>query len=291
MLTDTDLQEVAGRLVEVPGVIAVMLGGSRARGAAFPDSDVDLGLYYRPPLDLARLRQLAEAVGVARAGSGPPQLTEPGAWGPWVDGGGWLTIEGVSVDWIYRDLDRVQRSWQRAESGIFSFHFQVGHPFGVPDFAYAGEVSLGVLLADPAGELARLKEQMIRYPPKLGRAIVDRLSEARFLLDNLPKSAERHDVAFVAGCLFRVIGLCAHAIHAKAGRWVITEKGLIGAAGTLPDAPTAFSQRADDILASLGTDPGSLRKAIGSAGALLADVNDAVTRNRSGEPDSASNSR
>ena len=90
---------------------------------------------------------------------------------------------------------------------------------------------------------------MVRYPPKLGQAIVDRLAEARLLLDNLPKSAQRRDVAFVAGSLFRVIGLCAHAIHAKAGRWVITEKGLIEAAGTLPDAPVAFSRRADDILA------------------------------------------
>jgi hypothetical protein len=279
VLSDTDLQDVAGSLVEVPGVTAVMLGGSRARGAAFPDSDVDLGLYYRPPLDLARLRRLAEAVGVARAGSGRPELTEPGAWGPWVDGGGWLTIDGVSVDWIYRDVDRVQRSWQLAESGTFSFHFQVGHPFGVPDFAYAGEVALGVLLADPTGELTQLKEQMITYPPKLGRAIVDRLAEARFLLDHLPKSAQRRDVAFVAGCLFRVIGLCAHAIHATAGRWVITEKGLIDAAGKLPDAPVAFSQRADEILGSLGADPAGLRKAIASAGGLLADVATAVTRN------------
>ncbi len=291
MLSDAELQEMAGSLVEVPGVTAVTLGGSRARGTAFPDSDVDLGLYYRPPLDLVRLRQLAGAVGVARTGFGPPELTQPGAWGPWVDGGGWLTIEGVSVDWIYRDLDRVQRSWQRAESGVFSFHFQVGHPFGVPDFAYAGEVALGVLLADPSGELSRLKEQMVRYPPKLGQAIVDRLAEARLLLDNLPKSAQRRDVAFVAGSLFRVIGLCAHAIHAKAGRWVITEKGLIEAAGTLPDAPGAFSQRADDILAGLGTDPASLRKAIASAGALLGDVAAAVTYDSSGDGSTASESR
>ena len=29
-----------------------------------------------------------------------------GEWGPWVDGGCWLSIAGTAVDWQYRDLDR-----------------------------------------------------------------------------------------------------------------------------------------------------------------------------------------
>jgi predicted nucleotidyltransferase len=37
--------DVAARLIAVPGVAAVVLGGSCARGTATPDSDVDLGLY------------------------------------------------------------------------------------------------------------------------------------------------------------------------------------------------------------------------------------------------------
>ena len=41
-------EDIAGRLGEVPGVAAVALGGSWARGEARPDSDVDLGLYYSP---------------------------------------------------------------------------------------------------------------------------------------------------------------------------------------------------------------------------------------------------
>jgi hypothetical protein len=272
VLTDARLREVARRILEVPGVAAVMLGGSRARGNEMPDSDVDLGLYYRLPLDVGRLRRIARAVAVPRTGSGPPELTEPGRWGPWVDGGGWLTIDGVAVDWIYRDLNRVHQSWKLAAAGTFSFHFQVGHPLGVPDFAYAGEVALGMVLADSTGELTRLKDQMTTYPPKLAQAIVDRLGEARFILDALPKSAQRRDVAFVAGCLFRIIGLCAHALHAKAGRWVISEKGLIDAAGKLPRAPVEFAHRTRDVLGTLGTEPDDLLAAIAAAQALLTDT-------------------
>ena len=72
---EAELTELANRLITVPGIVGVVLGGSRARGTHTPDSDTDLGLYYRPPPDTARLGELAVAV----AGPG-------GSWpcpGPW----------------------------------------------------------------------------------------------------------------------------------------------------------------------------------------------------------------
>lgn len=274
MLTDARLREVADQLLEVPGVAAVMLGGSRARGAEKPDSDVDLGLYYRPPLDVDKLQALADALATARPDQARPKVTRPGAWGPWVDGGGWLTIDGMAVDWIYRDLDRVHRSWETAQEGTFDFHFQIGHPLGVPDFAYAGEVALGAILADPDDELAGLQEQAAAYPPKLARAIVARLDEARFILGAVEKSAGRGDVALVAGSLFRIVGLCAHAVHARAGRWVINEKGLVEATGRLPESPPDFATRANAILGRLGTDPAGLGGAVHAARTLIEDAAD-----------------
>jgi hypothetical protein len=280
VLTDEELRRIADRLSDVPGVTGVMLGGSRARGAEHLDSDVDLGLYYRPPLDVHGLQLLAEALAEARPGSDRPTVTRRGEWGAWVDGGAWLTLGGTAVDWIYRDLDRVQASAALAQDGRFDFHFQVGHPLGVPDFAYAGEVALGVVLADPSGELSELKDRLTTYPPALTRAVVGRLDEGYFLLGAVAKSAERADVAVVSGVLFRVLGLCAHALHARAGRWVISEKGLIGAAGRLPAAPLEFSRRADGILGGLGTDAPALRGTLVAARALLDEVADACELSR-----------
>ena len=273
MISDPDLRSLADQLVEVPGIVAVMLGGSRARGEEHPDSDVDLGLYYRPPLDTDALRRLARSAGSARERPGQsPDLTEPGAWGPWVDGGGWLRIGDTPVDWIYRDLDRVRRSSDQALAGEFTFHFQVGHPFGIPDFAYAGEVALGVVLADPTGELQRTKERLHGYPAALGPAIIGRLAEARFLLGIVAKSAYRADTTFVAGCLFRVVTLCAHAIHARARRWVVSEKGIVDSAARFDVAPVAFGERAHGILANLGTRDQGLLLAIHGAEQLVDDV-------------------
>jgi hypothetical protein len=260
------MRALAGRLSEVPGVVGVMLGGSRARGEHTPDSDVDLGLYYRPPLDVPALGRLARDV------SGPDvRVTAPGEWGPWVDGGGWLSIDGRPVDWIYRNLDRVHAAWVDAQAGRFAFHGQVGHPLGVPDFAYPGEVALGVVLADPTGELRLLQERTRRYPPQLREAVIRRtLWEATFSIRIARKASGRGDTTYVAGCLFRAATLCAHALFAAAGRWLISEKGAVTAAGRLPVAPHDFGQLAHALLAGLGTTRATLDAALIAAEDLIA---------------------
>lgn len=269
-VSDARLQELAARLVRVPGIVGVVLGGSRARGTHTPDSDTDLGLYYRPPLDVGALNALAREVG-GPAGS----VTAPGEWGPWVDGGGWLTVDGAPVDWIYRDLDRVARAVEEARQGRYSFHAQAGHPLGVPDFTYAGELALGLILADPSGELAALQGRTRAYPPALRDAVISGLWEADFLIGVARKAVSRGDASYIAGCLFRITGLCAHALHAAAGRWLINEKGAVAAAAALPGAPERFRHRVDALFAEVDGDPLHLAEALDAAVDLVLETADA----------------
>lgn len=264
VITEEQLRELADRLTQVGGVRAVLLGGSRARGDHSPESDYDLGVYYESPLDVMALQALARSVAGPEA-----QVTAPGAWGHWVDGGAWLEIEDSPVDWIYRDVGRVRRAWSDAQVGRFGFHTQVGHPLGVPDFAYAGEVALGRVLADPTGELAALQREALAYPPKLTEALVDGLWEAHFLVANARKAESRADTTYVAGCLFRVVGLCAHALHGRAGRWAINEKGLVASAGRLSLAPPGFPARAQRVLAHVGETPHDIAAAVTAAQELV----------------------
>ncbi len=267
MITENQLGELAQRLTAVPGVVGVMLGGSRARGDSAPESDVDLGLYYRSPLDTAALQRLARDIAGIDA-----RVTRPGEWGPWVDGGAWLSVAGTAVDWIYRDLDRVHTSWADAGAGRYTFHAQVGHPLGVPDFAYAGEIALGVVLADPTGELLRLQSATRAYPRPLGRALIAGLWESSFALDIARKAVSRRDTTYVAGCLFRSLEICAYALHGAAGSWVINEKGAVASAGRLPNAPRGFAERAHRVLAHVGASPRELSGAITAAAELVADT-------------------
>ncbi|RPF26680.1 nucleotidyltransferase domain-containing protein [Georgenia muralis] len=258
---------LAARVAGVGGVVGVMLGGSHARDEQLPGSDVDLGLYYRAPLDVAALGAVVREV----AGAGAT-VSRPGEWGPWVDGGAWLRLAGGAVDLIYRDLDRVRRAWSDARGGRYAFHTQAGHPLGVPDFAYAGEVALGVVLADPTGELSALKAELAEYPPALAVALREGLWEASFLVDVAHKAVARRDTTYVAGCLFRAFLLCAHAIHGHAGRWLVNEKGAITAADRLPGAPEGFSARCHGVLAELGTGTETLEQALDTATVVVRDV-------------------
>ncbi|WP_432510833.1 nucleotidyltransferase family protein [Kineococcus sp. SYSU DK001] len=261
---------LATRLVTVPGIVAVALGGSRARGEHSPDSDVDLGLYYRPPLDVAALQALADELSEV-----PATVTAPGGWGPWVDGGTWTRIGGTAVDWIYRDLDRVRRSCDDARAGRFEWHVQPGHPLGFPGTTYAGELAHAVVLADPTGELGRTRPA--GFPPALRAAVVERLWEAGFLLGGAAKAAPRGDSAYVAGCLFRALLLCVHALHADAGRWVLNEKGAVAATARLPRAPEGFADRCRAVFSATGSTPDELRESLARARELLEETRAALS--------------
>jgi predicted nucleotidyltransferase len=102
------VRRVVDRLQSVRGVAAIALGGSRARGTHTQKSDVDLGIYYQPenPIDLMALNRLASELDDDR---GPNLVTPIGGWGKWINGGGWLRIEGVPVDFLYRD--RLSRTY------------------------------------------------------------------------------------------------------------------------------------------------------------------------------------
>jgi hypothetical protein len=99
---------------------AVVLGGSYARGRARPGSDIDLYLYYSEAgrFSIPSLRDLAEGVNDTPG----PVVTDFHGWGSWVNGGAWLTVGGQRVDFVYRDLEHLERVITEAESGRYEFY-------------------------------------------------------------------------------------------------------------------------------------------------------------------------
>lgn len=269
----------ARALVQVPGVVGVVVGGSHATGSADESSDLDIGVYYRQPLGTDALRDLASAI----AGR-PIDVAGPGGWGPWVNGGAWLDVEatlgwpGGRVDWILRDLERVDNEVSRTLRGEFSLHHQAGHPFGFLSTTYVGEVAVARIVADPHGELERLKARTTPYPDALRQTLVRWLWEAEFSVDIARKPVGRGDAAYVSMCISHAVGIMAHALHACDGRWALNEKGLVDAAGRLPSAPADFARRAH--AACGGAAPAravNLEERVRLASELLADVRAATS--------------
>ncbi|HEY0815279.1 MAG TPA: hypothetical protein VGE11_18575, partial [Pseudonocardia sp.] len=102
------------------------------------------------------------------------------------------------------------------------------------------------------------------------------LPEAAFTIGIARKAVARRDVVYVAGCLFRALGVCAFVLHAHEGRWVVNEKGAIDAAGALPGAPAAFADRAHALLARVGDTSDELTATLDAAAALVAQVERSV---------------
>jgi hypothetical protein len=267
MIAESRLRRMADELADVTGVVGVVLGGSRARRTHLEQSDVDLGIYYTDRLDLRDLSVLAE-----KWHGAPLKIAAPGKWGHWVDGGAWLTVDDTHVDWILRNFSHVTVQWERARSGRYAFHNQAGHPLGFLDVSYAGELAVAKILSDPSGALGRLKANVKQYPPALRRAFIKGLWEADFLLDAAEKGVEREDTVYVSLCLSRALLLCAHAVHAANGRWVINEKGLLADAGDLDGAPARFVERSGGIVARIGRGPRRLGESIDQARAIVAET-------------------
>lgn len=261
------MHEIAARARAVPGIEAVALGGSRARGTQREDSDVDLGLYYdAQQLDLAALTEAASEV----CGH-PVDVAGPGGWGPWVDGGAWLTVDGTAVDLILRDIDRVHQQRDRAIHGQFAVHAQTGHPLGFLDITYAAEVASCRALVDPTGLIERLREGLTPYPSALRASLIENLWSASFVVAGARKGAEGDDVAYVQLCCATALMWCAHAWHAAAGVWVTNEKNLVPAVAGLPIDTQDFAHEAQAALSA-----GDLATVVSAASSVVERAHSAL---------------
>ena len=270
-MDDEDLNVMASRLAQVPGVVGVLLGGSRARGEHTAESDWDLGVYYRGAPDLGELRALA-----GRCTGEPVDVAGPGGWGPWVNGGAWLRVDGVAVDWILRDVDRVGRVLADCAAGTYEVGTQPGHPLGFWSPCYVGEVVLGRVLADPRKELTQLQAAAAEYPEPLRVALVGAAWEAEFLVSNAAKGARRGDGLLVSLSLSRAVGILVQSLYAWHRRWCLNEKGALAVAEALPGTPAGFGAQARALLAAPGRTPDELSATVATALELVGEVREVL---------------
>jgi hypothetical protein len=249
------------RLGAIPGIQAVVLGGSYARGRARPESDIDLYLYYSEAarFSIPSLRELAVGVN----DNPDPVVTDFHGWGPWINGGAWLTLSGQRVDFVYRDLDHLERVIADAEAGRYEF-FAALPPFGFFGPAYLGEVAVGVPLSDAEGRIGALKLRVADYPEALRRAVVqDYLWAAELTLTAFaPKYAGRSGAFGTAACLIRAVHQLLLALFALNREYMLDDKTALADVAAFERVPTEFEPRVQQTLAHLGAGPEELDRAV-----------------------------
>ncbi|MBY0504840.1 MAG: nucleotidyltransferase domain-containing protein [Bryobacteraceae bacterium] len=236
----------------VSNVVAIVLGGSYARGVAVASSDLDIGIYYRAaaPLAVPEVRRVAEAI---RTPGSIPVVTDLYGWGPWVNGGAWIQTPATKVDLVYRNLDQVQAVIAEGRLGVCRHDYDQQPPFGFRSVIYFGETRYCVPLYDPDGEMAKLKESVAAYPKRLKDSITqESLWGAEFSLWSCDGSASSGDVYNAAGCLSRAAQFLVQAIFALNEEYFLNDKHVRQIVDQFPIAPSDCMARIAGILSKPG---------------------------------------
>ena len=256
------IDHIVSRLQSIQGIAAIALGGSRARGNYTKKSDVDLGIYYNPenPIDLIALNRLASELDDDHR---PNLITPIGEWGKWINGGGWLKVEGVPVDFLYRDVAQVEHVIDDCCAGKLTIDYQPGHPHGFVSSIYLGEVAIGLPLYDPDEVFAALKAKTNPYPTKLKQATIDQFAwEISFSTFIAKKAIARGDVAYASGCCFRSVACMNQVLFALNEEDLLNEKGAVAIANKFAICPLNYRSRVESAFTLLAVDSEAIAEAI-----------------------------
>lgn len=241
------LDKITRVLKEVPGITGVVLGGSRARGINRPDSDIDIGIYYDSEVgfDPSGLNSIVAMLDDAHR---TELITPLGAWGEWINGGGWLIVDGFHVDFILRDIRRVVRVIDDCLVGKVTAHYHAGHPHAYINAMYLGEIAICKILFDHNDGIKALKAKTIPYPEAMRKSIIGYfMFEAGFSLTFAEDNAGKDDLYYVVGHLFRVVSCLNQVLFAVNGEYCINEKKAVKVIGNFLKAPLKYKERVEGI--------------------------------------------
>lgn len=231
---------------QMDGVAAIVLGGSFASGTANENSDIDIGLYYHEdkPFSIEALQRIAQK----HNADADVTLTDFGGWGRWVNGGGWLTIQGQRVDLLYRNLERVAKIITDCENGKIELDYYQQPATGFYSYIYLAETHICKILYSSDDTLQQLKERVATYPPKLKAKIIREFKwQAEFALDHAMKALLRNDTHTFLACLSRIVSCIVQLIYAINETYFISDKGAVEACTQFKIVPEYFSERVDTI--------------------------------------------
>jgi predicted nucleotidyltransferase len=247
----TLLNTIVARLSEVPGVKAVVLGGSYARGTQHENSDLDVGIYYSEgePFQIEDIRRVAASI----SAEGTPDVADFYQWGRWVNGGAWIHTLSGKVDFIYRNLDHVRHAIDDAKQGVTHHDFDQQPAFGFYSVIYLAETQVCLPLWDPQGAIARLKAEVAVYPPLLKeKAVASTLWMAEFSLLHAAAFAAAGNAYATIGTLTRVTSYLTQALFALNETYFMSDKTAMKEIAVFPILPTAYVEQLSNILAHPG---------------------------------------
>jgi predicted nucleotidyltransferase len=262
MIIKKILDEITTELKGIPGIVGIVLGGSRARGTNHQDSDIDIGIYYNESegFKVSEIDKIATKLDDEHRIN---LVSSLGEWGPWVNAGGWLVIQGYRVDFIFRDVKRVSKVIDDCLNGKISSNYQTGHPHAYLNSMYMGEVAICKILDDPKNKITELKEKTIPYSENLRNAIIGwYMFEASFSLMFAKSNIDKDDISYVCGHCFRSISSLNQVLFALNNEYCINEKKAVKMIDAFKSKPQNYKKRIDELITLISFNESNTRKGV-----------------------------
>ncbi|MBZ2175457.1 nucleotidyltransferase domain-containing protein [Schnuerera sp. xch1] len=271
-MVENILNQISCELEDIPGIIGIVLGGSRARDTHHEKSDIDIGIYYDENLgfDISKVSRIATKLDDEHREN---LVTSLGEWGSWINGGAWIVVQGYHVDLIFRDIKRVSQVIDDCLEGKVSTHYHTGHPHAYLNVMYMGEISVCKILVDPKGIILELKSKTIPYPKTLKNAIVGYfMFEASFSSMFADDNVNKDDAYYVCGHCFRSISCLNQVLFALNGEYCINEKKAVRMIDGFSIKPRDYKKRIDKIITLLSSDKDSTREGVNMLKELVSET-------------------
>ncbi|MCP1156587.1 nucleotidyltransferase domain-containing protein [Bacillus infantis] len=262
MIVQNIMNEISKELKDVPGIVGVVLGGSRARGTHHATSDIDIGIYYDESegFDVEKVSKIATKLDDDHREN---LVTSIGEWGEWINGGAWVVVQGYHVDLIFRDIKRVSQVVDECLSGKVSPHYHTGHPHAYLNVMYMGEISICKILFERTNQISDLKAKTSPYPKPLKDAIIGYfMFEASFSLMFAKDNVDKDDVSYVMGHCFRTISCLNQVLFALNEEFCINEKKAVRMIEGYYKKPKDYKLRIDQISTFISSNPDKTREGV-----------------------------
>jgi hypothetical protein len=241
------LAHIVKDLESIDKIQAIVLGGSHCIGMATEASDLDIGIYYHEynPFAINDIRSIAE-----KHQSGPGlTVTDFYQWGRWVNGGAWINTENGEVDFIYRNIEQVQRIIENSKKGLWENDFEQQPPYGFSSIIYLAEVNSCIPLYDPDKIIEKLKREVIVFPSKLRQTVIQQaLWSTEFTIWQADKFADKLDFYNTVGCITRAIKSITEALLAINEQYSMGDKYAIEIIKMASKSPDDLNKQIEDIL-------------------------------------------
>jgi hypothetical protein len=167
------------------------------------------------------------------------------------------------VDFLYRNLDQVERTIAQAQEGIMHHDYGQQPAYGFYSVIYLAETQICIPLFDPEGWIAKLKRAVEAYPPKLKERIVaNALWAAEFTLIHARTFAAQGDIYNTAGCLTRMASSLTQTLFALNGRYFLRDKQAMDVIAHFPLVPPGYVENIERILGCPGATEQELARSV-----------------------------